>query len=338
MDMKRILVAWFRFTVNGGINRFILIARVLQPLGYEVEFVSLNNKVKTKWPNFPGKIMTFEEANQKSWDVVMVPGEGCEEEDCHHFKRLLDPRFGLRVQHILSDLNQYNKVKQVNTAFNPDIVISNNNHWGKKDFAELKGRAFHILPGTVNTDLFNPGPKKKQEKSKNDMWVIGGIAPKNLDPLLDAIEKLPKNYQLHLFGKAPGHLRWRLWVMGRKGRVVYHGPLFGEDLANFYRNIDVMVTTEKEAGWCNAAAEASATGVPCIATRHGTIDFIKHMDTGLILDEITGSAIAENIIMLTSDKDMCQRFTENSISSIKDFSHRKYCDKLLTLLQNYSRN
>ncbi len=107
MDIKRTLVAWFRFSVNGGINRFILIARVLQPLGYEVGFVSLNNKTGTKWPDFPGKIMTFEEAEKSSWDAVMVPGEGCGIEDCHFFKRLLPPRFGLRVQHILSDLNQY---------------------------------------------------------------------------------------------------------------------------------------------------------------------------------------------------------------------------------------
>jgi glycosyltransferase involved in cell wall biosynthesis len=337
MDMKRILIAWFRFTVNGGINRFILIAKALQPLGYEVEFVSLNNKVKTKWPDFPGKIMTIEEASEKSWDAVMVPGEGCEKEDCHHFKQLQDPRFGLRVQHILSDLNQFKKVKQVNTFFDPDMVISNNSHWEEKDFSSLKGKAFHILPGAVNTDIFYPG-QNLRKSGKKDLWIIGGIAPKNLEPLLDGIDILPDNYQLHLFGKAPGHLRWRLWKLIRKRKVVSHGPLFGEDLANFYRSLDVMVTTEKEAGWCNAAAEAAATGVPCIATQHGTIDFLKHMENGLVLDEITGPAIAENIIKLTADEENCKRISQNAISSIKDFTHTKYRDKLLALLNNHSKN
>jgi glycosyltransferase involved in cell wall biosynthesis len=337
MEIKRILVAWFRFTVNGGINRFILIARVLKPLGYEVEFVSLNNKVKTKWPDFPGKIMTFEEASEKSWDVVMVPGEGCEKEDCHYFERLQDPRFGLRVQHILSDLNQYEKVKQVNFSFNPDMVISNNSHWEEKDFADLKGKAFHILPGAVNTDIFYPG-QNEQNENKKDLWVIGGIAPKNLEPLLDAIDILPGKYQLHLFGKAPGYLRWRLWKLICKRKVVSHGPIFGKDLADFYKNIDVMVTTEKEAGWCNAAAEASVTGVPCIVTRHGTIDFIKHMENGMVLDEISGTAIAENIIKLTSDQNLRQQLAKNAITSMKKFSHTSYCDRMISLLKDHIKN
>ena len=222
-------------------------------------------------------------------------------------------------------------------AFDPDMVISNNSHWEEKDFESLKGKSFHILPGAVNTDIFFPR-QKKQIKNKNDLWIIGGIAPKNLKPLLDGIELLPDNYQLHLFGKVPGHLRWRLWNLCRKRKVVSHGPIFGEGLVNFYRNIDVMVTTEKEAGWCNAAAEASATGVPCIATRHGTIDFLKHMKNSLILDEISGPAIAENIIKLTTDEKTCNEFTQNAMSSIKDFSHTKYCDKLLTLLKSHSKN
>lgn len=337
MDIKRILVAWFRFSVNGGINRFILIARVLQPLGYEVGFVSLNNKTKTKWPDFPGKIMTFEEAKQNSWDAVMVPGEGCGNEDCHYFERLLDPRFGLRVQHILNDPNTYKKVKQVNEVFDPEIVISNNSHWQENDFSGLKGRAFHVLPGAVNTERFFPGSRERGSGNK-DMWSIGGIAAKNPGPLLDGIELLPKNYRLHLFGKTPVALRWRVWKMGLQGRVVSHGRIFGEDLAKFYREIDVMVTTEREAGWCNAAAEASASGVPCVATRHGTIDFLKHMENALILDEITGKAIAENVLKLTSDSALSARLTKNSLSVINEFSHKIYCDKLVSILKNYSSN
>ena len=232
MDIKRILVAWFRFSVNGGINRFILIARVLQPLGYEVGFVSLNNKTRTKWPDFPGKIMTFDEARQSAWDAVMVPGEGCGGEDCHYFKRLLDPRFGLRVQHILSDPGQYVNVERVNAAFAPDIVIANNSHWQEKDFAGLRGQAFHVLPGAVNTDRFFPASEKRADSQK-DVWSIGGIAPKTLAPLLDPIYILPKNYRMRLFGKVQKNLRWRLWALRLKGRVVSHGPLFGEALANF---------------------------------------------------------------------------------------------------------
>jgi len=331
MDIQRILVAWFRYSINGGIHRFIQIANVLQPQGYEVGFVSLNNKTKTEWPDFPGKIMTLEETRQGSWDAVMVPGEGCEEEECHLFQHLIDPRFGIRVQHILCDPTLYDKVKRVNSALNPDIVIANNNHWQEKDFSGLRGRAFHILPGAVNTDRFSPGRPDRAADTK-EVWTLGGIAPKNLEPLLDAMDVLPRNFRLCLFGKVPGNLKWRVWKGRLQGRIVSYGPIFGQDLVNFYRRIDIMVTTETQAGWCNAAAEASAMGVPCIATRHGTIDFLKHMENALILEDITGEAIAENVLKLTSDPALRIRLAKNARQTVEQFSYSVYCKNLISVL------
>ena len=71
---KRLLVAWFQFTVNGGIGRFLNVARVLNGFGHEVAFKSLTDEIHHQWPDFPGRVLTFDEARRKHWDSVMVPG------------------------------------------------------------------------------------------------------------------------------------------------------------------------------------------------------------------------------------------------------------------------
>ena len=99
---------------------------------------------------------------------------------------------------------------------------------------------------------------------------------------------------------------------------------------------NIMATTETEAGWRYAAAEASAMGVPCIATRHGTIDFLKHMENALILEDIAGKAIAENVLQLTSDPALRVRLAKNALVTIAQFSYTSYCKELISILQNFS--
>ncbi len=76
MLSKRIVVAWFRFTLNGSIGRFIHFARQVAPWGHEVDFLSLTGETTTDWPDFPGRVLTPAEAEGRTWDAVMVPGAG----------------------------------------------------------------------------------------------------------------------------------------------------------------------------------------------------------------------------------------------------------------------
>lgn len=55
-----------------------------------------------------------------------------------------------------------------------------------------------------------------------------------------------------------------------------------ERLAELYHKADLFVSAERNAGWSNTSAEAMACGVPVIATRSGTSDFLVHEKTGLV--------------------------------------------------------
>lgn len=56
-----------------------------------------------------------------------------------------------------------------------------------------------------------------------------------------------------------------------------------DHLADLYHRADLFVSAERNAGWSNTSAEAMACGVPVVATRSGTEDFLSHGETGLVV-------------------------------------------------------
>ncbi|MBU0754887.1 MAG: glycosyltransferase, partial [Planctomycetes bacterium] len=151
-------------------------------------------------------------------------------------------------------------------------------------------------------------------------------------PLIQAMERLPFTYRLHLYGMVPKELEEILLPLIARKRVVLHGVLFQKDLAAFYRSLDLVVTTEKQAGWCNTAAEAFANGVPCICSKPGTVDFARHNENALVLEEVTGESIAGSILALTKHPRWMAGLIRNALQTIRSFSYEDYARRILSRL------
>jgi len=304
----RLLFAWYRFTVHGAIGRAINIAKTFALAGVETQALA------------------------ESWDAALVPGAGSSGEQLVLLKILTHSQFGTRVQLVLNDPSYYERFEFANRMLDPHIVIFNSSHWRPQDFRKMSAEAFHILPGAIDTDIFNPGEPIAARKP-GPPWNIGAFSIKNPDPLLDAVGLLPPDYVIHFYGNVPPESAERLSRLAAEGRVVHHGKLFGNDLADFYRSMHVVVTTELSAGWCNTAAEACACGVPCVVTPHGTIDFARNGENALVMEAPTPEAIAESVIRLTSDQDLAAELGRNAAATMKDFSWKKYCEELFSIIQ-----
>lgn len=328
----RLLVAWFRFTLHGAIGRTINIARTLTRSGVEVRFLSLTGETETEWPDFPSPILTLEEVASGQWDAVMVPGSGVPPEQLIMLRMLKHTCFGDRVQLILNDPTFYDRFAFVNKVMEPHIVIFNNSHWQPKDFRKMSAEAFHILPGAVDTSLFTP-PEDRSAPVSPPGWRIGAFASKNPGPLVEAAEMLPETHVLHFYGAIPAQPAEKFAKLAEAGRVINHGALHGKDLADFYRSMDLVVTTELSAGWCNTAAEASACGVPCVVTPHGTIDFAEHEENALVLENPTAEAISDAVQRLMSDTELLRKLGRNAAARMQEFSWETYCDKLVDILR-----
>lgn len=329
---RRILIACHELVLSGGILRFERVGAVLRRWGHEVAFMPLAKDWEPKI-YISSPIYSFEQASKMQWDAVMVPGSGFPEDTIQRFSRLRTERFGSRVQHVLNDQSRRDSFMKVNKIFQPHIVIFNNNHWPAGSFIDFQADRFHVLQGGVDINAFRPANCHQPRSSAK--WVVGGQALKNPQPLIEALAHLPSHVMLKLYGEDRHQLAKRYKTLVDSGRLVLTGALHGEEiLSSFYHSVDCVVMTETVAGWSNLAAEAMASAVPLICTKHGTGCFAVHEKTALLVDAPSPDRLAESIKRLMRDSALCVRLAGNARAVIEAFSWEDYARQLLELIRH----
>ena len=327
--LKRILVACDRVLAAGGLFRFDRAGRVLQDWGHEVAFVSMSDQCETDFDtSLP--VLSFAEAAARTWDVVMVPGAGFSEPIIRRFSELKDPRFGVRVQHVLNDQTRRASFKQVNAQLAPHVVVFNNLAWPAGSYTEFSGDRFHVLLGAVDSRRFRPAAYRAHPLSPR-RWVVGGLVNKNPEAVVAALPLLPGDVTLRLFGHDTTGFAERHGDLIAAGRLQLAGPLAAQDLPAFYREVDCVVSVETFAGWANLAAEAMASGVPVVCTPHGTAAFAEHLRTALVVEQPSPPELAKAILRLRDDAALCVELAEQGRLRVEEWSWERYARELLQL-------
>jgi predicted O-methyltransferase YrrM/2-polyprenyl-3-methyl-5-hydroxy-6-metoxy-1,4-benzoquinol methylase len=327
-DRKRILVACHDLALAGGLFRFERFGRIARARGHEVAFLRFADPTPpSRAIDFP--ILGWQEACSRNWDVTMVPGAGFPAETLERFDQLTQPQFGLRMQHVLNDQTLKAAFIQVNQAFKPHVVVFNNQEWPPGSYTRLQARRFHVIEGGVDAAAF--APQGRSARPRCGPFVVGGLMSKNSAPLLQALRDLEGGFELRLFGE-PGDLAQTAQDLVRSGALKLMGPLSEQELPAFYADLDCVVHSETFAGWANLAAEALASGIPLICTRHGTRAFAVHGETALVLGEPTPEALGASIQQLQADQALRANLAKNGRERIKQYSWESYTTRLLDLM------
>jgi Methyltransferase domain/Glycosyl transferases group 1 len=332
---KRLLVACHDLVLAGGLFRFERFGRAARLRGHELAFLRFAEPgVFLRVIEFP--VLSLEEASRCEWDVTMIPGAGFPPETIQGFSVLKEPQFGLRMQHILNDQTRRPGFMAVNQAFAPHVVVFNNHEWPPGSYTRMQARQFHVLEGAVNLAPV-PSHDRRDRAARGTPFVLGGLANKNPAPLIEALRGLGVGYELRLFGNA-GNLSETNGDLLQSGVLKLVGPLGEQELPGFYGDLDCVVHTETSAGWANVAAEALASGVPLICTRHGTRAFAQHGKTALVLPEPSSHEIGSAIRLLRSNDDLREGLSRNGRREIGRFSWESYATELLALADNPDRS
>lgn len=178
--------------------------------------------------------------------------------------------------------------------------------------AGCPARLIHVAPSGVSLADFPPGSPEPGrilsvgrlvEKKRPDLVIraFAGVADRFQDARLD------------LVGGGPLEARCRSLVqeLGLEGRAVLHGALSHGEVAALARKAAVFVLHSVTApngdieGFPTSIAEAMATGIPVVATRHSGIpEHVQEGKTGFLVEEGDWAGMSEALAALLANPRM----------------------------------
>ena len=173
----------------------------------------------------------------------------------------------------------------------------------------VNSKRLFFLANVVDTKQF--APAARQETGVIRLLFAGRLVKqKRADRFLDVVAEI-RNASLTPVGGVvvgDGPLLQSLQEHAGRLGLLPNGVEFrhtAPDMAATYREADIFVLTSDWEGTPNVVLEASACGLPVVATRaNGTVDIVRDGETGYLLDLDDRHGIAAAILRLTRDSEL----------------------------------
>jgi glycosyltransferase involved in cell wall biosynthesis len=164
-----------------------------------------------------------------------------------------------------------------------------------------------VVPYGVDMKRFTPA-----KKGSSDHVVIGAVSrlspEKGVRYLIEAFGQLRERYgggvSLRIAGEGPERPRIEAAIqrLNLESSVDLRGWLEHEDVPGFLNELDVFVMPSTWEGFGVAAAEASAAGLPVVATNvYGIPDVVRDSETGILVPPKDPGALAKAVGRLVGD-------------------------------------
>ncbi len=207
--------------------------------------------------------------------------------------------------------------------------------------SSINGR-LRVLYAPVDTKRFNPSIEGSRIRAElcipADCPLIGTVG--NFDPvkgqhyLLEAVPRIRQEYPRAKFlfvGEALknrhgywGELRRRADALGFAAEVVFAGRR--EDMPEVYGAIDIYVHPSESEACPMAVMEASASGVPVVATDvGGTRELVEEGVTGLLIEPRNPAQIADSVIRVLADPGLARRIGTAGAERMRRYFSLDHC-------------
>jgi phosphatidyl-myo-inositol dimannoside synthase len=164
---------------------------------------------------------------------------------------------------------------------------------------------------------------------------------KGYDRLIDVFARIPEQAPIRLIVGGDGETRAALEARarGQAGRVIFTGRVHEEDLPAFYRAADAFsLITDfgpgRGEGLPLTPIEAAACGKPIlVGNQDGSREAAEDGVSGFVLDPFDLDAIAERLIRLARDPDLCARMGAAARARIeREHSFERFRGRVAELL------
>ena len=307
----------------GGVKRFMELGNLFIEKGHTFTIFTEEGRAPT-WFSFKGEVKTYEQL--ESSDVLfftdpnlypLVKKTPAKRKVFYFVKGHEDLKEMIAdgVSIFANSTNMYNEAKR---------------KYGVKAF-----KAF----GGINLNLYN-SPKPLTARDKKAPFVIiayGRLTKRNkgtkyVVKACERIYKQNKNIKLILFD-TPQDEEMVEAIKNFQTTVPFEFILNNPIDQNhaMFKRADVFISAERKAGWANTSVEALASGIPIIATKSGTKDFLIHKKTGLVVHR-NKISIAKAIKKIIKDDTLRLEMAKAGRLKIEEFNWTILAQKIETYL------
>jgi len=237
-------------------------------------------------------------------------------------------------------------IKQLVLKHATEVVV--NSSATKKRCLEIyNDKEYQVIPMGVNLNTFSKIPLKKPKSSSLNVLYVGRLSEeKGVKYLIEALKILKQQgdkFKAQIIGSGPEENQLKKLALSSKltsEYIEFTGWIDRKKIAGYYSKADIFVgpSIESDTGWKEALGvvflEASAAGLPIIATRTGgIIDIIKDGETGFLVEQRSASEISNKLIEL-QNPELRKRLGKNAQSYVnKNFSWESVAERYNKLLE-----
>jgi sugar transferase (PEP-CTERM/EpsH1 system associated) len=243
------------------------------------------------------------------------------------------------------------RAQPIFTAFTDAVVAVSADIASALRATGVPQRKVHVIRNGVDTDAFKPGTPAERAEIRASLGLgphtlaIGSVGrlvkEKDYASLARAVAALGRDRELALVIAGEGPEREKIQAAARESGLGDRLRLLGkrDDVARLYRALDIFVLSSISEGLSNTLLEASASGLPIVATRvGGNAEVVAEGESGLIVPASDVDQLSGALRRIVGDAALAAKLAAGGrLRILKQFSIRSMAEGHGVLLEKYAR-
>ena len=228
------------------------------------------------------------------------------------------------------------------TISNADVVIVPDTKV-KKDLSQyIDANKIEVINFGVDLSIYDGYRYTADENNYNIVFAGGALERKGVEYLIKAIPLIKNEFpkvKLHLLtnGYKTEIYKKLSKDLNITENVLLHGRLKKEDYLELVSNSRLLCLPTLSEGYSWTVLEAMCLGVPIITTIECRCDdLFENGNIGLRVKSADSNALADAILKLFNDFELCKKFSENGLKKKEHHDHNKLILKYIELYEKYA--
>lgn len=200
---------------------------------------------------------------------------------------------------------------------------------------------YNAAEGSFLPEISEKGIKQKIGIDGDIILSVGRLVPwKGFGVLIEMMLDLLKensNFQLVIVGDGPERERLKFKVKGLnlENKVKFLGSIDHSQIPLYFQASKLFVLNTGYEGLSHVILEAMQAGIPIITTNvGGNPELIENKKNGILVEYNNGKQLKEAIIRVYQDKELQNKFIQNSKEKLKEFTFERMIEKTLNVLKS----